>query len=97
MNLYAFLAVIIACATAITITCILIKSTIRIKIEKDPLTSVAPLAVSVPDTKSTTPIPDQPEKKQEDIAAVSMDAVIAAANELMGITTIGDDNDGGKE
>lgn len=93
MTLFGFLAVIIGCITAIIITWLLTKSTIRIKIEKDPPIPATPLAVVT--SENTVPIPDTKQEKQEDIAATSMDAVIAAANRLMGIeTATGEDGDG---
>lgn len=82
MNILGFLAVIIICGALVAITILLCKYGIVIHRTHEDLTK-PPEPVEKP-AIGFTPASD---KKEKDIAPVSMDAVIKAANELMGIST----------
>lgn len=87
MNIYSLIAAVLGCITAFGIVWLLVNKTINIKIiSAEEETVVDPVPVAEPENK------DEPEiiKNQE---PVNMDAVIKAANELMGIA-VGDDNHG---
>lgn len=81
MNVFGFFAVIIICATIIGAIWFLNKFPITIKTIKS--TDEAPKTIEV--VKPT--VEDKPEEESEVLQKASMDAVIRAANELMGIET----------
>lgn len=87
MNIFGLIAVIVACITACIITMIVCKLGITMTRQYRDLTNPAPeehpAMGFVNDNKSNTEL----EKKlnEDQVAKASMDAVIRAANELMGI------------
>lgn len=90
MNVFGFFAVLIICATAITITCIVIY-----KPKKSDFKSKKPLksqeAQKLMEESPTVPqkIGEKTveEEINENIPQASMDAVIRSVNELMGVQT----------
>lgn len=98
MNIFGFLAAVVGCGTAIVITWLLTRKPISFRIIKtdahtksiknfEPTEQQTTLLNS--ETKDTTPI-----KENENIAVASMDAVIKAANTLMGIGSVEEDTNG---
>lgn len=87
MNVFGFLAVIIICATICIITMVLCRHGITVhRTYKDITEQLAPVEKPVmgftPEKKETA------QDINKEVAVTSMDAVIAAANELMGIETV---------
>lgn len=80
MNVFGFFAVIIICATIIGAIWFLNKFPITIKTIQS---TEAPKIIEA--VKPT--VEDKPEEESEVLQKASMDAVIRAANELMGIET----------
>lgn len=79
MNIYGLFAVLIICTAAVGITLLVCKNGITIhKTSADVTQRPQIVEVSKPEEKSET-------KKEKPISETSMDAVIKAANELMGI------------
>lgn len=91
MTLYGFLATIIICGATVGIVTMLCKWGIIIHhTHKDITEKPAPIEISqmnFTSEKSEKPAPDKA------VEVTSMDAVIKAANELMGIETITKEND----
>lgn len=87
MNIFGFLATIIGCGTAVGITWLLTRKPISFKIIK---TTETPKIV-IPPENTEVPLNTEPNviltKKEDEQKVLSMDAVIKAANELMGIQT----------
>ena len=88
MNIFGLIATIVGCGTAVGVTWLLTRKPISFKIIRS---TEAPKMVIPPE-----PTKEEKEKiesaiaitkKEDEIKIASMDAVIKAANELMGITT----------
>ena len=86
MNIFGFLAVIMAGIASVIITALLCKCGITIHRTSEDVTKRPQIATSieVPEKKTST----ETSKTKEDDSVKNMDAVIRAANELMGIGTI---------
>jgi hypothetical protein len=82
MNIFGFLAVLFACLAAVVIVFLLCKYGFTIHNVYEDLTKRPQISDSI------VPIPEKDEKKPEKTAVISMDAVIQAANEVMGIGVV---------
>lgn len=87
MNIFGLIATIVGCGTAVGITWLLTRKPISFKIIRS---NEAPKVVIPPENKEVL-LKAEPTvvttKKEDEIKIASMDAVIKAANELMGIAT----------
>jgi hypothetical protein len=89
MNLFGFLAIILICITIVIVMHMLTTSGISIHKTTADVTTRPQVVVTEPAKEDT------PKTDSEKIAAVSLDAVIKAANEVMGIEVITkEDNNG---
>ena len=87
MNIFGFFAVIIACVAVCIITMIVCKHGITIHHTNKDLTE-QPAPVEKPVMGFAPEKKDDKSDVNKEVAVASMDAVIAAANELMGIETV---------
>lgn len=87
MNIFGLIATIVGCGTAVGITWLLTRKPISFKIIRS---TEAPHVV-IPKENKEVLLKEEPviavTKKEDEIKIASMDAVIKAANELMGIAT----------
>ena len=90
MTIYGFFATIIICATVLGGVWLLSKFPFTINIRTIKATE-APKAAPVPVEKKTEVKEEAKNDKDKPVATVSMDAVIKAANELMGIQSTEED------
>ena len=96
MNVFGFFAVIIACITICIIVMIVCRCGITVHHTNKDLT-VKPRSVDRPVPRSLTE-PKEEKQEPKEVEVTSMDAVIKAANALMGIETIEKEiNNGRKE
>lgn len=98
MDLLGLIAVIVSCGTILGVFLLITLRPISFKIIKEDQETQIITETTEENTKNIGFV--QPKEKEEyteildnDIAAASMDAVIQAANELMGITTIEKEKD----
>jgi hypothetical protein len=82
MNIFGFFAVLIICAALVTIVYFICDSGIVIHKSYEDITKRPQVAQPVEEKQK------KQEKQEKDVAVESMDAVIQAANALMGIETI---------
>lgn len=97
MNIYGLIATIFSCITAIVVVYLIIRKPISIRFTKVvELPKQEPIVVPKETKKEAEP--KKEEDVNKDVAVASMDAVIKAANELMGIETLDKEiPHGGKE
>lgn len=96
MNIFGFFAVIIACIAICIIVMIVCKHGITIHHTHKDLTE-QPAPVEKPVMGFAPEKKDEKSNVNEEVAVASMDAVIAAANELMGIETMSKEVNNGRQ
>lgn len=103
MNIFGFFAVLIACATLLGIIWLLVRKPISFRIIRttEPPKLIEPKPLSPEElkklTENTNTIPLNKSEIDKDVEITSMDAVIKAANELMGIETVEKENNNGRK
>ena len=87
MNVFGFFAVLIICATAIAITCIVIYKPKKSDFKSKKVQSVQKPIEESPSVTQKIGEKTVEEEINENIPQASMDAVIRSVNELMGVQT----------
>lgn len=88
MNIFSLLAVIVICITWAATVLVLSKTGITIHRTSADVTKR-------PEVSTITPAKPDESKKPKDVATLSLDAVIQAANEVMGISVVNQEDNNG--